>query len=33
MLQKPDKIYFENTILALALNPQAEIGALRETFS
>jgi hypothetical protein len=32
MLQKPDKIYFENTNLALALNPQAEIGALRETF-
>ena len=32
VLQKPDKIYFENTNLALALNKQADIGALRETF-
>lgn len=32
VLQKPDKIYFENTNLALALNHQAEAGALRETF-
>ncbi|MDZ7755512.1 ATP-binding protein [Rhodohalobacter sp.] len=32
VLQKPDKIYFENTNLALALNENADIGALRETF-
>ncbi len=32
VLQKPDKIYFENTNLALALNGLADIGALRETF-
>jgi len=32
VLQKPDKIYFENTNLALALNCRAETGALRETF-
>lgn len=32
ILQKPDKIYFENTNLAMALNKQSEIGALRETF-
>ena len=32
VLQKPDKIYFENTNLAYALNSSAEIGALRETF-
>lgn len=32
VLQKPDKIYFENTNLASALNSRAEIGALRETF-
>lgn len=32
VLQKPDKIYFENTNLAMALNKQSEIGALRETF-
>lgn len=32
ILQKPDKVYFENTNLALALNEDADIGALRETF-
>lgn len=32
VLQKPDKVYFENTNLALAMNKQADIGALRETF-
>ena len=32
ILQKPDKVYFENTNLALALNENADIGALRETF-
>lgn len=32
VLQKPDKIYFENTNLAHAMNSNAEIGALRETF-
>lgn len=32
VLQKPDKIFFENTNLALALNNKAETGALRETF-
>jgi len=32
VLQKPDKIYFENTNLAHAMNSSAEIGALRETF-
>lgn len=32
VLQKPDKVYFENTNLALALNPNANIGSLRETF-
>lgn len=32
ILQKPDKVYFENTNLALALNHKAEIGSLRETF-
>lgn len=32
VLQKPDKVYFENTNLALALNSDAESGALRETF-
>lgn len=32
VLQKPDKIYFENTNLASAMNSSAEIGALRETF-
>ena len=32
ILQKPDKVYFENTNLAMALNKQSEIGALRETF-
>lgn len=31
-LQKPDKIYFENTNLTLALSPNAQIGTLRETF-
>jgi len=32
ILQKPDKVYFENTNLALALNENADTGALRETF-
>lgn len=32
VLQKPDKIYFENTSLALALNSDANAGTLRETF-
>lgn len=32
VLQKPDKVYFENTNLALAMNKQADTGALRETF-
>lgn len=32
LLQKPDKVYFENTNLALALHSNAEAGALRETF-
>lgn len=32
VLQKPDKIYFENTNLAYALNSNAQIGAIRETF-
>lgn len=32
ILQKPDKIYFENTNLAMALNNQSEKGAIRETF-
>ncbi len=32
VLQKPDKIYFENTNLAYAMNSNAKIGALRETF-
>lgn len=32
VLQKPDKVYFENTNLALAMNYKADIGALRETF-
>ncbi len=32
VLQKPDKIYFENTNLALALNENADKGTLRETF-
>ncbi len=32
VLQKPDKVYFENTNLALALNEKADSGALRETF-
>ncbi|TVR15496.1 MAG: ATP-binding protein [Balneolaceae bacterium] len=32
ILQKPDKVYFENTNLALALNENANAGALRETF-
>lgn len=31
-LQKPDKVYFENTNLAIALNNNPETGALRETF-
>jgi predicted AAA+ superfamily ATPase len=32
VLQKPDKIYFENTNLAYALNSNAQVGAIRETF-
>jgi len=32
VLQKPDKIFFENTNLAIALNGSANIGTLRETF-
>lgn len=32
VLQKPDKVYFENTNIAQALNINAQIGALRETF-
>lgn len=31
-LQKPDKIYFENTNMAYAMHIQPEIGAIRETF-
>ncbi len=31
-LQKPDKIYLENTSLNYALQPQPEMGNLRETF-
>lgn len=31
-LQKPDKIYFENTCLAYALQSKAEVGTIRETF-
>ena len=31
-LQKPDKIYLENTNLSYALKNQPEIGSLRETF-
>ncbi len=32
MLQKPDKVYLENTNLSYALNPNPDIGSLRETF-
>jgi predicted AAA+ superfamily ATPase len=32
VLQKPDKIYFENTNLAQSMNIKAETGAIRETF-
>ncbi|MEX0607953.1 MAG: AAA family ATPase [Balneolaceae bacterium] len=32
VLQKPDKVYFENSNLAIALNDKAEAGAIRETF-
>jgi len=32
VLQKPDKVYFENTNLAYALNINAQSGAIRETF-
>lgn len=32
-LQKPDKIYFENTCFSIALSGHAEIGTLRETFA
>lgn len=31
-LQKPDKIYIENTAFVHALQPQPEVGTLRETF-
>ena len=31
-LQKPDKIYFENTNLAMSFNSNSQKGALRETF-
>jgi uncharacterized protein len=31
-LQKPDKIYLENTNLSYALNPNPQTGTLRETF-
>ena len=31
-LQKPNKIYFENTCIAYALQAHAEIGTIRETF-
>ena len=32
LLQKPDKIYLENTNLAFALKPDPDTGSLRETF-
>ncbi|MGH2645344.1 MAG: DUF4143 domain-containing protein, partial [Chitinophagaceae bacterium] len=32
ILQKPDKIYFENTSFAYALQNDREIGSVRETF-
>ncbi len=32
MLQKPEKVYLENTNLAYALKPYPDIGSLRETF-
>lgn len=32
ILQKPDKVYFENSNMAFALNENANAGALRETF-
>lgn len=32
MLQKPEKILFDNTNLMYALSPEAEIGTVRETF-
>jgi hypothetical protein len=32
MLQKPEKILFDNTNLMHALSPNADIGTLRETF-
>lgn len=31
-LQKPDKVYLENTTLSFALRDQPDIGSLRETF-
>lgn len=31
-LQKPDKIYLENTNLSYALKPTPDIGTIRETF-
>jgi len=31
-LQKPDKIYLENTNLSYALNPQPDTGSIREAF-
>lgn len=32
LLQKPDKVYLENTNLAYALKPDPDTGSLRETF-
>ena len=32
LLQKPDKVYLENTNLAYALKPSADRGSVRETF-
>jgi uncharacterized protein len=32
LLQKPDKVYLENTNLAYALSPSPDIGSIRETF-
>ena len=32
MLQKPEKILFDNTNLMYALSPNADLGTLRETF-
>ncbi|MCC5928376.1 MAG: hypothetical protein JJU28_03930 [Cyclobacteriaceae bacterium] len=32
LLQKPDKIYFENTVFAYAFQDQPNVGTIRETF-